>query len=268
MTSKVKQIARQIFQIVAPSRYASFHAARSRRFSESYEKSCGCDELTEECIEIFGSATVQAGPFKGLEFPSDTHHRHLAPKLLGSYEHIIHSEIEDFASSSYQQILDVGSAEGYYAVGLARLHPDTQVVAFDTDWWARDVTRKSAALNGSPNVEVVGACTPTWLNKNLRTPALIVLDCEGYEFTLANPDVVDFSKCDLLIEVHPKQASNQEADIASRFQDTHDIDIIDWKSPVPDMWASHLPKARRKQAVCEYRTDANDQYWLVANRQR
>jgi protein-L-isoaspartate O-methyltransferase len=56
-----------------------------------------------------------------------------AAKLLGAYEHSLHDVLLKPVSRQPDPIINVGCAEGYYAVGLARLLPDATVYAFDID---------------------------------------------------------------------------------------------------------------------------------------
>jgi hypothetical protein len=49
----------------------------------------------------------------------------LIPKLLGCYEAELHGVIACALNTTYDTIIDIGCAEGYYAVGLALHFPDT-----------------------------------------------------------------------------------------------------------------------------------------------
>jgi len=55
------------------------------------------------------------------------------PKLVGSYEAELHGVIEELIGRDYRTIIDIGSAEGYYVVGLARRCPAARIYAFDMD---------------------------------------------------------------------------------------------------------------------------------------
>jgi methylase of polypeptide subunit release factors len=63
----------------------------------------------------------------------------LVPKLLGSYEAELHPVLDQVIRNNYETIIDVGCAEGYYAVGLALSLPTTHVHAFDIDSRAREL---------------------------------------------------------------------------------------------------------------------------------
>ena len=68
-------------------------------------------------------------------------------KLLGTYEQPIHSHLLNLISRDYEKILNIGCAEGYYAVGLSRLFPSAVSLAFDTDPVARKACENLAAKN-------------------------------------------------------------------------------------------------------------------------
>ena len=74
---------------------------------------------------------VLQGPLSGMEFLSDSAEGCHVAKLLGCYEQPLHPYIEQAISSEYQTILNIGCAEGYYAVGMSRRMPKTKMLAFD-----------------------------------------------------------------------------------------------------------------------------------------
>ena len=80
-----------------------------------------------------GQGVVAAGPFAGMSYPVQASEGGRAPRLLGAYEASLHPVIETVIARAYRQVLDIGCAEGYYAVGLARRIPDTIVHARDSD---------------------------------------------------------------------------------------------------------------------------------------
>src|SRR4051795_10844916 len=61
--------------------------------------------------------TVSGGPFAGLVYPDRTPIS-LVPKLLGIYERELHGAIEAAIRAQPDVIVNVGAADGYYAVGL------------------------------------------------------------------------------------------------------------------------------------------------------
>lgn len=95
-----------------------------------------------------GGDRVRSGPFAGLAMPSTAAEGCLAPKLLGTYESELHPVIEQVVARGYRTIVNIGSADGYYAVGLARRLPQAMVLAYDIDENAQAATRRLADSHG------------------------------------------------------------------------------------------------------------------------
>ena len=74
---------------------------------------------------------VLGGPFKDLEYLSKSLEGCYVPKILGCYEQPLHTTIEKVIATHYDVVLNIGSAEGYYAAGLAKRMPKTLIKAFD-----------------------------------------------------------------------------------------------------------------------------------------
>jgi hypothetical protein len=150
--------------------------------------------------------TVQSGPFAGLSFPRRAvGHGLLLPKLIGTYEDELHSAIEAAVGRDPELVIDIGAAEGYYAVGLARRLPGRPVIAVDTDPEARRLCAHVAEHNGVTDaVEVragVGAAEFRTLIDRKRV--LAVVDCEGCEGDLiTGGDRESLAATELIIEVH------------------------------------------------------------------
>ena len=125
----------------------------------------------------------------------------IGPCLLGTYEEELQPAWDAVFRGRYPQILDVGAKVGYYAVGLAARYPESRVLAFDIDPWARRAIAEMVAANRASNVEVLGACGPDWLAKHLAPGAFILSDCEGYEGELlCSAPIPNLATATLIIE--------------------------------------------------------------------
>lgn len=170
---------------------------------------------------------VRSGPFRGMRYPSAAAvGSTLVPKLLGTYEAELHSTVEEICGEKYQTIVDIGSAEGYYAVGLALRFPDAAIFAYDIEPEAIRLCRAMAEVNGVSNRLLTGAlCTSSTL-KHLPygKRSLIVCDCEGFEAELFPEEVIQsLVQHDLLIELHDFIDSRISSAIRERFSATHSI---------------------------------------------
>jgi hypothetical protein len=160
--------------------------------------------------------TVSGGPFAGLAYP-DAAALSLVPKLLGIYERELHGAIEAAIRVQPAVIVNVGAADGYYAVGLKRRCPDATVVAYEADGHQRDLLRRVAAANGV-DVDVRGAAGPG----DLAGASLIVMDCEGCERALLDPG----QPATVVVELHDFLDPGVGEAIAERFAPTHDVRIV------------------------------------------
>lgn len=224
MKKAIKSLAQKI--LPAPL-YAQVTAMSARRFIQRVERDRGLDVLTKRYIAARGR-TVQGGPFQGMIYSELADHRHIGARLLGCYEREIASVVERCCRIPYDQVIDVGCAEGYYAVGFARRISSARITAFDTDPWARRACAELAALNDvADRLSVQGFCSPGVLQRAIGDGrALVVLDCEGYEAILLDLDAVPkLARCDLLVELHDAPPTSDHA-LVRRFRSSHEVELI------------------------------------------
>ena len=177
-------------------------------------------------------ATVMAGPFQGLKYPfMKSCCSTLPPKLLGTYEAELQPYFLRWKSVNFSQIIDIGAAEGYYAVGLARMFPDATVTAYDTSEEARNLTAELAEANETkPRTTICGLCTrEVLLDQDFSGKTLIVCDCEGYELTLFDEELANhLKKCHLIIELHdnPQEGFSARPRLIHILNQTHRVEIV------------------------------------------
>lgn len=199
---------------------------------------------------------VAAGPFKGLRYTPATSWGGITPLLVGSYEAELHEILEEVIASAPSVIIDVGSAEGYYANGLARRLPESTVYAFDPDPRARQLCREMALLNGLTNVEIEGSCTHRRLSELSGKRTFLLIDCEGCEETLLDPGLVpNLSVTTMVTELHDFIDPSISRKIISRFSQTHHIEVVDCIKRDLSRWSvlNGLNYAERSEAVNEHR---------------
>ena len=122
------------------------------------------DQANERTLKVLSLASgdmpkVKTGPFQDMKYLLGSRGSLLGPKLLGTYESEITSWMHNLIASEVDTIVDVGCAEGYYAVGLPYSMPTVQVYAFDADPRSQELTKWLAELNGvADRVEIGGIC--------------------------------------------------------------------------------------------------------------
>ena len=173
---------------------------------------------------------VRHGPLAGLQYPPSLDGTgDLVAKLLGTYELELREALEAWVAAGHPHVIDVGCAEGYYAVGLARAMPATTVHAFDIDAGARERCAALAAANGVEDRVVLGGmCTPETLQAGFPARGVALLsDCEGYERVLLDPRAAPvLANWPILVELHEFLDPEITETIAARFAPTHDVRII------------------------------------------
>ena len=179
---------------------------------------------------LFKSRTVLHGPFKGMQYPElSAVGSELFPKLIGSYEKELEGLIEMFCQIEYSEIIDIGCAEGYYAVGFAIRNPNAKIFAYDISEEARILCSKMATLNHVDNrILIENECTPQLLNNfPITKRGLIICDCEGYERHLFNSsNVSNLKRCDILVEMHDFIDRNISLYLKQIFEKTHAMSVI------------------------------------------
>jgi SAM-dependent methyltransferase len=185
---------------------------------------------TRDYVERFG-LQVRGGPLKGMFYlPGlEATSGDLVAKLLGAYEAELHPVFERWVGSGATRVLDVGSAEGYYAVGLAHAMPSATVYAYDIDPAARAKCAELAALNAvTDRVVIEGECTPATLADHPERDVLLLSDCEGYERVLLDPEAAPRLKgWSILVELHEFLDPGITETLRGRFAATHDVEVIE-----------------------------------------
>lgn len=176
--------------------------------------------------------TVNSGPFKEMKYINKSSGSVLVPKIVGTYECELHDVIEKLCNKEYELLIDIGCAEGYYAVGLAfrnRHKPSFKVYAYDTNPEALSNLTALSKINDLGN-KIIGRelFIPSELEQFDGKQGLIICDIEGAEKDLINPGMYpNFLKFDFLIEIHDGEDSNEIKNyLTTEFKTTHHITLI------------------------------------------
>jgi len=223
-----------------------------------------CSILLEHFRNHHG-LTILQGPFEGMAYVGAAAEGALLPRLIGCYEQELHPAIREFAAAQPDCVIDVGCAEGYYAVGLARMMPQVRVHAFDIDARARAACTDLAARNGvADRVVVGGEFAPDGFQAFAGRRVLVMVDAEGAEVDILQPQMSPaLAGMNVIVETHDLYRRNALATMIERFSPTHDIVRVDQQPKTFDMppWLQGLPHLDQLLAVWEWR--ARPTPWLV-----
>jgi hypothetical protein len=166
---------------------------------------------------------VSGGPFAGLRY-TDARPHTLVPKLLGIYERELHAAVEDAIRAAPEVIVNVGAADGYYAVGLARRCPAARTVVFEADDHQRALLNGVIAANGV-TAEVRGAATVELLRE--VEADVLFMDCEGCERLLLDPVAIPWLRdARVIVELHDVWDPGVGTVVTERFAATHEVVVI------------------------------------------
>jgi SAM-dependent methyltransferase len=208
------------------------------------------------------------GPFQGMNYIKTSWGSALGPKLIGSYELELHNAINEISKRGYTRILDIGCAEGYYAVGMARKCKEAEVIAYDIMSRPLSLARQLAAINRINNITFRTECNSNELASFKGEKTFVICDCEGAEEFLLNPNnCPELYQYDYLVELHAHLVPSVTELFQKWYSDTHEIKWITPKKRTSEMkHIKGLPREIRKCAVDEIRN--GNEIWAFMNRVR
>ncbi len=189
-------------------RWAASSAANSllRRLGLLSELQLVKDKSVADVQRAFGD-TVAYGPFKGMRLAKDVWwgRYDVASKLVGEYEpHIL--DILVRLGQRADCFVDIGAADGYYAVGAVKAGLYDKAVCFEISAAGQKVIAENARLNRVEDaVAIRGLADEVSLAELVVAEGRCVLLCdiEGGEFPLLDEGVLAVLKdCFIIIELH------------------------------------------------------------------
>ena len=170
--------------------------------------------------------TVRHGPFAGMIYPRSAVGRvnFLPAKLLGSYE----LELAPYLSTGDWDIFaDIGSGDGYFCVGMARLHPGIKVIGYESDTAEQKFCQHLAEINGT-NVDVRGTASFSDIHALPPGRLLLMVDIEGAEYELVNPEHSPrLREAAMIVELHWWVHEDIGNILRARFSSTHRIEVVE-----------------------------------------
>jgi hypothetical protein len=218
------------------------------------------------------NCTVRRGPFQGMRYVHISQGSAYIPKLLGIYERELAPYIERSIERQPRLVVDLGAAEGYYAIGMARRVALAHVVAFEKEGEGQNALREMARLNGvNHRVTVYGRCEPHDLDSVLgdESEAIVICDVEGYEEKLLDPARVPaLQRLPILVELHDFLIPTVTQLLSQRFSGTHNItqisqeDRSEFDFPWRTLGTLLLPRSYMDWAVSEWRPVRMAWLWM------
>ncbi|MBS56861.1 MAG: hypothetical protein CMP16_03190, partial [Rickettsiales bacterium] len=103
------------------------------------------------------------------------------------------------------KIINIGAAEGYYAIGFSLIFPDVKILAYEINHESNELLNKMIKFNKKQSQITTSAnlCYEDFKKINPESRLLIFSDCEGYEFELFQKNIIEkLINSDLIVEMH------------------------------------------------------------------
>ena len=155
---------------------------------------------------------VAYGPFKGMKMSDQIWwgKNDSASKYFGEYESHILSKLIHL-SDKYNNFIDIGAGDGYYAIGLMVSGKYKSVVCFEKSEVGRKTIKKNSIINKiSKNLSIYGQSNSIEILKSIRNlgPSVILCDIEGEEYELFDDKLLSaLKRCTIIIELHNNKFS-------------------------------------------------------------
>lgn len=230
----------------------------------------GDQTVVDRHLELFLARfprEVQAGPFTGMQYVDSSVGSAYFHKLVGSYEAILHPYIRSLTGRKFDTILDIGSAEGYYLVGLGRMFTDATLIGFEIEEKGRTLSKELYDKNGLNNTLILnGEATRDNVAPLITPKTLLICDCEGAEIDILDPESrSEFSEIDTaIIELHDFLRPGIKQALTERFSRTHAITIIPFSMANPNDFP-YLASVENKQDLYNLRRERGwqEQEWMI-----
>lgn len=213
-----------------PVRISEFVTRRFsfRRIAGLYRR-----RLSRQIFALCGGV-IQHGPFQGMRWLDNPQwgRSEQGVMMLGLYEQEVLQHLTT-APAKYRVFVDVGAADGYYAVGLPFCKLVDRSIAFEMIPACRDAIANLARANGvSEKVRILGTATNNLASSLAEVgvvpdETMFLIDIEGAEFPLLTTELFDFLRDSMIIvETHAHIYNDPESEIAgliARASKTHRV---------------------------------------------
>jgi hypothetical protein len=239
-------------------------ADRARAYERDFRIRRGITALGEQLVATT-DATVRSGPLAGLAYPPSRMADIDAPvaKLLGCYEQEIAHIFGETLDRGVEVFVDVGAADGYYAVGMAVRNPSLTTYAYDLSRSARQICATVADLNSvRDRVRVARRCDADALAGLPLEDAFLLCDIEGGEVEFFDAHAVGLlRRTRVVVEAHDGITPGSGRQVARAFEHSHRASVV-----LPQARASAYPclegctPSELALAISEYRRPGD--HWL------
>ena len=179
---------------------------------------------------IFKDRIIKHGPFKGMHYNIDSN-KNTFQKLLGSYEKEIQIVIEYLIKLKPKIIINIGTEDGYYSIGMGFKLQTSNVLIFENDNNHISSCYKLARENNILNkIKIYNKDEINKITKNLNiivSDPIFICDYGREEQIFFNKNLFSkFRQSFFIIKIHDNTFYDIGKLLISSFQETHDYKEI------------------------------------------
>lgn len=173
-------------------------------------------------ISKFYNNTIQKGPLKGVVLPDSFGVRGWTKSsiILGQYEAPVVAALDDFSSVGCNQLVDIGAADGFYAVSCLSAGLFKRALCFESSPKMREALLSWASLaNLNSDIKVLCEASSDFhenLSPNEWASSVLLIDIDGGEFEMLNQSVfANLPSTPFIVEMHELLFSDSDAKVNS-----------------------------------------------------
>ena len=150
--------------------------------------------------------------------------------------------------------------------------PNAEAFGFDIDKEALERCSQLLALNHvQSRVKLLGLCTPVELEKLIKERTFLLMDCDGPEYELLDPNLAPaLRRTDIIVECHDHIDPRISSTLEMRFKESHVIARLSSRTREPSVerypGLEVLPREHWAEALAERRPCVQD--WLIMRAKR
>jgi len=240
-------------------------------FNEQNENERKKNKVLNYLITIY-NYSVAHGIFKGMRLNKNIYwsRNDLITHILGVYEKHVLDQLIKFSKLDNSVFIDIGAADGYFAVGSAYSGLFKKVYAFEIQKEGREILSENAKVNKCEKNIIINPEANFKRLKNIvdeHKRAVVLIDIEGDEFSLLNDEILKLlSNCNIIVELHPSSVKNgyqKEKDLINSAKYLFNVSIIKRESYNPNFFKEldNFTDDERLVAFSEGRE--NNMCWLI-----
>ena len=194
----------------------------------------------------------------------------LITHILGVYEEHILNQLIKFSKIDDTVFINIGAADGYFAIGAAYSGLFKKVYAFEIQEEGRKILNENAKVNNcDKNILIKSEANFDTLKDliDIHKSAVVLIDIEGGEFNLLNDETLKLLRyCNIIIELHPAQVNKgyeKQKKLTNYSKNFFEVSIIKRESYNPNLFQELDQFTDEERLISFSEGRDNNMSWLI-----